>query len=65
MRTGPTRPESAHRVAGTGVDVVEGVLIDINGLRAAVASADAVIHAACTFTRPEVDVAAMAVMVGA
>ncbi|MFG2209381.1 condensation domain-containing protein [Streptomyces sp. NPDC048638] len=59
------RPESAHLVAATGVDVVEGDLTDLDGLRTAVGSADAVIHAACTFTRPEVDVAAMAAMVGA
>ncbi|WP_411130061.1 condensation domain-containing protein [Streptomyces sp. x-19] len=56
------RPESAHLVAGDGVDVVEGDLSDLAGLRAAVTSADAVIHAACTFTRPDVDVAAMEVM---
>ncbi|MEU8890895.1 condensation domain-containing protein [Streptomyces sp. NPDC048442] len=56
------RPESAHLVAGDGVEVVEGDLSDLDGLRAAVAGADAVIHAACTFTRPEVDVAAMRAM---
>ncbi|WP_328743317.1 condensation domain-containing protein [Streptomyces caniferus] len=59
------RPESAHLVAAEGVDVVEGDLTDLDGLRKAVDSADAVIHAACTFTRPEVDVTAMAAMVGA
>lgn len=59
------RPESAHLVAGDGVDVVKGDLSDLDGLRAAVASADAVIHAACTFTRPDVDVAAMEAMTGA
>ena len=58
------RPESAHLVAGDGVEVVEGDLTDLDGLRDAVESADAVIHAACTFTRPEVDVAAMEAMVG-
>lgn len=58
------RPESAHLVAGEGVDVIEGDLTDLDGLRKAVDSADAVIHAACTFTRPEVDVTAMAAMVG-
>ncbi|MFJ4877145.1 condensation domain-containing protein [Streptomyces sp. NPDC088745] len=56
------RPESAHLVAGDGVEVVEGDLTDLDGLRRAVAGADAVIHAACTFTRPEVDVAAMRAM---
>ncbi|HET6859631.1 MAG TPA: condensation domain-containing protein [Streptomyces sp.] len=59
------RPESAHLVAGDGIEVVEGDLSDLEGLRAAVADADAVIHAASTFTRPEVDVAAMATMVDA
>ncbi|MFF8830888.1 condensation domain-containing protein [Streptomyces sp. NPDC015131] len=59
------RPESAHLVAGEGVEVVEGDLADLDGLRAAVGRADAVIHAACTFTRPEVDVAAMEAMTGA
>ncbi|GAB7029118.1 condensation domain-containing protein [Streptomyces sp. NPDC021749] len=59
------RPESAHLVAADGVDVIEGDLTDLDGLRKAVRSADAVIHAACTFTRPEVDVAAMDAMVDA
>ncbi|MGW1373937.1 condensation domain-containing protein [Streptomyces sp. NPDC002446] len=59
------RPESAHLVASAGVDVIEGDLTDLDGLRKAVDSADAVIHAACTFTRPEIDVTAMAAMVGA
>ncbi|MEU3462652.1 condensation domain-containing protein [Streptomyces sp. NPDC006733] len=57
-----SRPESAHLVAGEGVEVVEGDLTDLDGLRDAVGRADAVIHAACTFTRPEVDVAAMTAM---
>ncbi|MFD5429393.1 condensation domain-containing protein [Streptomyces sp. NPDC127084] len=57
------RPESAHLVAGDGVDVIEGDLADPSALRDAVAAADAVIHAACTFTRPEVDLAAMEAMV--
>ncbi|MFI9075520.1 condensation domain-containing protein [Streptomyces sioyaensis] len=60
-----TRPESAHLVAAQEVDIVEGDLTDLDGLRKAVDSADAVIHAACTFTRPEVDVTAMAAMIGA
>ncbi len=59
------RPESAHLVDGEGVDVVEGDLADLDSLREAVASADAVIHAACTFVRPEVDVTAMRAMVEA
>ncbi|MET8453064.1 condensation domain-containing protein [Streptomyces sp. NPDC005209] len=57
------RPESAHLVAGDGVEVIEGDLADPAALREAVAAADAVIHAACTFTRPEVDLAAMEAMV--
>ncbi|MEU9124889.1 condensation domain-containing protein [Streptomyces sp. NPDC048506] len=59
------RPESAHLVAADGVDVIEGDLTDPDGLRTAVADADAVIHAACTFTHPEADVAAMEAMAGA
>ncbi|WP_406509889.1 condensation domain-containing protein [Streptomyces sp. NBC_00212] len=59
------RPESAHLVGGDGIEVIEGDLGDLDSLRAAVESADAVIHAACTFTRPEVDVAAMRAMVDA
>ncbi|NEA52563.1 NAD(P)-dependent oxidoreductase, partial [Streptomyces sp. SID10815] len=59
------RPESAHLIAAEGVDVVEGDLSDPAGLRAAVADADAIVHAACTFTRHEVDVAATAAMVDA
>ncbi|MEU2949535.1 condensation domain-containing protein [Streptomyces xanthochromogenes] len=59
------RPESAHLVGGDGVEVIEGDLGDLDSLRAAVEGADAVVHAACTFTRPEVDVAAMEAMVGA
>ncbi|MBB5932226.1 condensation domain-containing protein [Streptomyces echinatus] len=59
------RPESAHLVAGDGIDVVEGDLTDLAGLRDAVAGADAIVHAACTFTRHEVDLAAMEAMAGA
>ncbi|MEU1280242.1 condensation domain-containing protein [Streptomyces sp. NPDC005805] len=59
------RPESAHLAGGEGVDVVEGDLADLDGLRAAVRDADAVVHAACTFTRHEVDRAAMEAMAGA
>ncbi|PHQ52850.1 hypothetical protein BLA24_04560 [Streptomyces cinnamoneus] len=53
------RPESAHLVAADGVEVVEGDLADADGLRAAAGGVDHVIHAACTFTSPDVDVAAM------
>ncbi|MEV5508105.1 condensation domain-containing protein [Streptomyces orinoci] len=53
------RPESAHLVAGDGVEVAEGDLADPDSLRAAVRGVDFVIHAACTFTSPEVDTAAM------
>ncbi|MFI7354021.1 condensation domain-containing protein [Streptomyces avidinii] len=59
------RPESAHLIATEGVDVIEGDLSDPAGLRDAVAQADAVVHAACTFTRHDVDLAAMEAMVGA
>ncbi|MEV7128954.1 condensation domain-containing protein [Streptomyces sp. NPDC093260] len=57
------RPESVHLITTEGVDVVEGDLTDLAGLREAVASADAVVHAACTFTRHAVDVAATEAMV--
>ncbi|MDH6126472.1 condensation domain-containing protein [Kitasatospora sp. GP82] len=57
------RPESAHLVALEGVEVAEGDLSDPDSLRAAVQGVDAVIHAACTFTSPEVDVAAMRALV--
>ncbi|MFC5143140.1 condensation domain-containing protein [Streptomyces aureoversilis] len=57
------RPESAHLVAADGVEVAEGDLADADSLRAAVSGGvDAIIHAACTFTSPEVDVAAMRVL---
>ncbi|MEU2450879.1 condensation domain-containing protein [Streptomyces sp. NPDC012765] len=59
------RPESAHLIATEGVDVIEGDLSDLAGLRDAVGQADAVVHAACTFTRHDVDLAAMETMVGA
>ncbi|MFG2234255.1 condensation domain-containing protein [Streptomyces sp. NPDC048723] len=59
------RPESAHLIATEGVDVIEGDLSDLAGLRDAVAQADAVVHAACTFTRHDVDLAAMEAMVDA
>ncbi|GAA2133016.1 hypothetical protein GCM10009760_08700 [Kitasatospora kazusensis] len=59
------RPESAHLVALDGVEVAEGDLGDLESLRAAVEGVDAVIHAACTFTSPETDVAAMRTLVDA
>ncbi|MFB6890387.1 condensation domain-containing protein [Kitasatospora sp. NPDC056327] len=57
------RPESAHLVAGTGVEIAEGDLADVDGLRRAAEGADTVIHAACTFTEHAVDVAAMRALV--
>ncbi|MEV8070365.1 condensation domain-containing protein [Streptomyces sp. NPDC085995] len=59
------RPESAHLITTEGVDVMEGDLTDLAGLREAVAGADAIVHAACTFTRHDVDVAATEAMVDA
>ncbi|MFE9795448.1 condensation domain-containing protein [Streptomyces goshikiensis] len=59
------RPESAHLITTEGVDVIEGDLADLAGLRTAVAQADAVVHAACTFTRHDVDLAAMETMADA
>ncbi|MFI5531917.1 condensation domain-containing protein [Kitasatospora sp. NPDC051853] len=53
------RPESAHLVALDGVEVTEGDLTDPDSLRRAVEGVDAVIHAACTFTDHETDIAAM------
>ncbi|MFE6869407.1 condensation domain-containing protein [Kitasatospora sp. NPDC057692] len=57
------RPESAHLVAGAGVEVAEGDLADPDSLRRAVEGADTVIHAACTFTEHAVDLAAMRALV--
>ncbi|MFE2140428.1 condensation domain-containing protein [Streptomyces sp. NPDC059456] len=59
------RSESAHLITTEGVDVIEGDLADPAGLREAVAQADAVVHAACTFTRHDVDLAATEAMVDA
>ncbi|MFJ6381235.1 NAD-dependent epimerase/dehydratase family protein [Kitasatospora sp. NPDC092039] len=53
------RPESAAALAGTGAEPVDGDLAEPDGLRAAARGADAVVHAACTFTRPDVDEAAL------
>ncbi|MBV6699157.1 condensation domain-containing protein [Kitasatospora aureofaciens] len=57
------RPESAHLAALNGVEVAEGDLADLDSLRRAVEGADAVIHAACTFTEHATDVAAMRALV--
>ncbi|MFI6447193.1 condensation domain-containing protein [Kitasatospora sp. NPDC050543] len=57
------RPESAHLVAQDGVEVAEGDLGDLDSLHRAVEGVDAVIHAACTFTSPDTDVAAMRALV--
>ncbi|WP_328953548.1 condensation domain-containing protein [Kitasatospora purpeofusca] len=57
------RPESAHLVAGAGVEVAEGDLADRDSLRRAVEGAETVIHAACTFTEHAVDLAAMRTLV--
>ncbi|MER5350159.1 condensation domain-containing protein [Kitasatospora sp. NPDC002551] len=57
------RPESAHLVAGAGVEPAEGDLADLDSLRRAVEGADTVIHAACTFTEHAVDLAAMRALV--
>jgi nucleoside-diphosphate-sugar epimerase/acyl carrier protein len=53
------RPESVPVLDGTGAEVVEGDLARPDGLRAAADEADAVLHVACTFTEPRVDVAAL------
>ncbi|MQS17843.1 NAD-dependent epimerase/dehydratase family protein [Streptomyces kaniharaensis] len=57
------RPESAHLPALNGAEVAEGDLADPDSLRRAVEGADAVIHAACTFTDHATDVAAMRTLV--
>ncbi|MGW2254324.1 condensation domain-containing protein [Kitasatospora sp. NPDC001660] len=57
------RPESAHLPALNGVELAEGDLADPDSLRRAVEGADAVIHAACTFTDHATDVAAMRALV--
>ncbi|MFJ4093203.1 condensation domain-containing protein [Kitasatospora sp. NPDC089913] len=57
------RPESAHLVAGAGVEVAEGDLADLDSLRRAAEGAETVIHAACTFTEHAVDLAAMRTLV--
>ncbi|GAA1273527.1 hypothetical protein GCM10009665_71550 [Kitasatospora nipponensis] len=57
------RPESAHLVALEGVEVVRGDLGDLESLRAAAEGVDTIVHAACTFTSPETDLAAMRVLV--
>ncbi|MBH1938731.1 NAD-dependent epimerase/dehydratase family protein [Streptomyces sp. AV19] len=60
------RPESAHLVPdGVDAELVEGDLADPESLRAAAEGVDAVVHAACTFTSPEVDVAAMRALLSA
>ncbi|MFF4249217.1 NAD(P)H-binding protein [Streptomyces sp. NPDC001822] len=56
------RPESIGALQHTAADVVEGDLTRPESLREAVDGVDAVVHAACTFTRPDVDVAAMRVL---
>ncbi|MBO1420256.1 condensation domain-containing protein, partial [Streptomyces sp. FH025] len=53
------RPESAHLPALHGAELAEGDLADPDSLRRAVEGADAVIHAACTFTDHATDLAAM------
>ncbi|WP_031074559.1 condensation domain-containing protein [Streptomyces sp. NRRL WC-3742] len=56
------RPESAHLPALHGADLAEGDLADPDSLRRAVEGADAVIHAACTFTDHDTDRAAMSAL---
>ncbi|MFG2881522.1 NAD-dependent epimerase/dehydratase family protein [Streptomyces sp. NPDC048297] len=54
------RPESASVVNSTGAEAVEGDLTRPDSLRGLLREGvDAVVHAACTFTEPDVDVAAM------
>lgn len=53
------RPESAHLLPGESVEIVEGDLANPATLRSALSGTSSIIHAACTFTSPEVDRAAM------
>lgn len=53
------RPESAHLAGRRGEEVVEGDLGDPDSLYDATDGVHSVIHAACTFTSPDTDVAAM------
>ncbi len=56
------RAASAEVARQHGVEVAIGDLADGDSLRQATRGADAIIHAACTFFQPEVDVAAMAAL---
>ncbi len=53
------RPGSRSRARGLGDDVAVGDLADPASLRAALPGVTGIVHAACTFTRPEIDVAAL------
>jgi nucleoside-diphosphate-sugar epimerase len=54
--------EAAHR---EGLEVTVGDLADADSLRRAAQGADGIIHAACTFWQPDVDIAGMAALLEA
>jgi nucleoside-diphosphate-sugar epimerase len=59
------RESSAGAARKAGVDVAIGDLADGDSLRRATRGVDGIVHAACTFSRPEVDIAAMAALLEA
>ncbi len=59
------RAVSAAAARGPGIDVAIGDLADGDSLRQAAAGTGGIIHTACTFYQPEVDIAAMAALLEA
>ena len=59
------RPESAVIAQGMGAEVALGDLADADSLRRAAEGVAGIVHVACTFTQPEVDVAAMEILLDA
>lgn len=56
---------SAGAARRAGVDVAIGDLADGDSLRRAARGVDGIVHTACTFSRPEVDIAGMAALLEA
>jgi nucleoside-diphosphate-sugar epimerase len=59
------RESSASAARKAGVDVAIGDLADGDSLRRAARGVDGIVHTACTFSRPEVDIAGMAALLEA
>lgn len=59
------RKSSAEAARGEGVEVAEGDLANVHSLHRAAQPVDGIIHAACTFWQPDVDVAGMAALLEA